>query len=319
MLTTRGFALPATFCVQVRGRSRVVLIAPGATFPGLYPYPVAHPYDRYACVQVDDPDYGAWPALASVRGDVAILAPGDLLLIPRLWWAHIESLGGEDAAADTAAAAASAAAASAASASQAHRGAAASAAAVSAAAAAAAAAASGEHTLLELTFAPGGRARTPGQASLATSRRVEELAASLLPSGAAGARALLLWVASGRDLTPSDELHTPGGYAKLRLATALRDEVADALCVHPLEAGTFLRGLTDARLLPTPWLNAAFREPLYLTDVPVRVPDTRSEWERRFPELFTRKLTAEGYAPAATPVSVMNPMHPGFIGRAAAQ
>lgn len=33
-----------------------------------------------------------------------------------------------------------------------------------------------------------------------------------------------------------------------------------------------------------------FREPLYLKDKPVRVEDTRSEEERRYPELFRRKL-----------------------------
>jgi hypothetical protein len=302
----------------VRGRSRVLLMDPSASFPGLYPFPVAHPYDRYACVQLDAPDYGAWPSFAAVRADVAILAPGELLLLPRLWWVHIEALGGGPEGEGADAGAADAAAAAAEEARRRRGGASGGAAAASAAAASAAAAAPGEHTLLELTFAPGGRARSPGQASLVTSRRVEELASSLPPAGAAGARALLLHIAAGRDLTP-DDLDTPAGFARLRLATVLRDEVALTLGVHPLEVGDFLRKMIDSRLLPTPWLNASFREPLYLTDVPVRVPDTRSEWERRFPELFIRKLTSEGYAPAATPVSVMNPMHPGFLGRAAAQ
>ena len=33
-----------------------------------------------------------------------------------------------------------------------------------------------------------------------------------------------------------------------------------------------------------------FREPLYLKDKPVRVEDTRSEEERKYPELFRQKL-----------------------------
>jgi hypothetical protein len=33
-----------------------------------------------------------------------------------------------------------------------------------------------------------------------------------------------------------------------------------------------------------------FREPLYLRDKPVRVEDTRSEEERKYPELFRQKL-----------------------------
>ena len=33
-----------------------------------------------------------------------------------------------------------------------------------------------------------------------------------------------------------------------------------------------------------------FREPLYLKDKPVRVEDTRTEEERKYPELFRQKL-----------------------------
>jgi hypothetical protein len=33
-----------------------------------------------------------------------------------------------------------------------------------------------------------------------------------------------------------------------------------------------------------------FREPLYLLDRPVWIEDTRSEEERKYPELFRRKL-----------------------------
>lgn len=33
-----------------------------------------------------------------------------------------------------------------------------------------------------------------------------------------------------------------------------------------------------------------FREPLYLKDKPVRIEDTRSEEERKYPELFRSKL-----------------------------
>jgi hypothetical protein len=172
-------------------------------------------------------------------------------------------------------------------------------------------AAAAEHTMLELALAPGARTRSVAAAEVATSRRVEELSVSA--EGAAGARAFLRRVAAGADLAP-DDLHTPAGYKRLRLATAVRDEVALTLGLHPLQAGAFLLRMTELRMLPTPWLNAHFREPLYLKDVPVRVPDTRTEWERRFPELFTRKLAAEGYAAPVTPVSVMNPTHPEFVG-----
>ncbi len=275
-----------TLLCQVRGRTRALLIEPGATFPGMYPFPVAHPYDRYACVDVEAPDYGAWPAFAAVRGSVTVLQPGDLLLVPRGWWAHLHALGGGEPKGEASSGECEA---------------------------------SDENTCLELRLAPGRQPRGAAATAVAATRRVEELSSGG-EGGCGGARALLRRVAAGADLRPFDDLHTPAGYRRLRLATALRDEVALTIGCHPLEVGPFLLAMTDGRMVPTPWLNAAFREPLYLKDVPVHMPDTRTEWERRFPELFTRKLAAEGYATAATPVSLVNPSHPGFIGnRGAAQ
>ena len=276
------------FC-QLRGRSRVLLVPPEESFPGLYPYPVAHPYDGQSCVDWAAPDAGEWPAFAAVRGQVAVVGPGDVLLIPRFWWVQIHALGSGSGTADAAPPAA--------------------------AAAASPPPAADEHTWLEVFFAAGGRVRSPGAAALAASRRVEELASSL-DGGVAKARELLLHVAAGGDLRPTD-LHTVAGYKRLRCATAVRDEIALTLGVHPLrDVPAFLRRVTERRLVATPWLNATFREPLYLKAPPRLEPDTRSEWERRFPELFARKLAAEGYAPPVTPVSQLNPAHPEFVGTA---
>jgi len=44
------------------------------------------------------------------------------------------------------------------------------------------------------------------------------------------------------------------------------------------------------------------------------VEDTRTEWERRFPQLFAHKLALQGYDVASTPLSQLNPAHPQFIG-----
>ena len=44
------------------------------------------------------------------------------------------------------------------------------------------------------------------------------------------------------------------------------------------------------------------------------VADTRTEWELRFPQLFAKKLQLEGYDVASTPVSMLNPAHPQFLG-----
>jgi len=77
---------------QVSGRSRVLLIDPAHTYAGLYPYPVAHPYDGHSMVDFDSPDLGQWPRFASVTGKVTIMAPGDVLFIPRASWAHIQAM-----------------------------------------------------------------------------------------------------------------------------------------------------------------------------------------------------------------------------------
>jgi hypothetical protein len=60
-------------------------------------------------------------------------------------------------------------------------------------------------------------------------------------------------------------------------------------------------------------LNISFREPLYLTDTPVQLPDTRNELEQEFPEFFIDKLQSEGYDVRPTPISVFNPNHPETI------
>ena len=96
----------------------------------------------------------------------------------------------------------------------------------------------------------------------------------------------------------------------------LRDE-ADARLGARGAWRPFFAALADRRLTPTPWLNASYREPLYLTDVPRHIPDERSEAERAFPELFRAKLTAEGYDVKTTPVSVLNPQHRDFVHKAA--
>ena len=85
----------------------------------------------------------------------------------------------------------------------------------------------------------------------------------------------------------------------------VRDEIA-----HSLGKGrwtAFLEDLSSGRLVPTPWLNRNFREPLYLKDKPVVLPDTRTDIERRFPEFFREKLEREGYTVEKTVSTVPIP------------
>jgi hypothetical protein len=97
------------------------------------------------------------------------------------------------------------------------------------------------------------------------------------------------------------------------MAQMVRDEVDLSLGRGTWQA--FLRTVIDGRLDPTPWLNISFREPLYLSDKPVHVPDTRSDLESEFPEFFVAKLKKEGYNVDYTPVSVFNPNHPDTIAK----
>ena len=84
-----------TLLAQVRGRSRVLLVSPSHSYEGLYPYPVAHPLDGYCMVDAAKPDLGEWPAFSRVRGQAAILAPGELLLVPRGWWVQVQAMAEE--------------------------------------------------------------------------------------------------------------------------------------------------------------------------------------------------------------------------------
>jgi hypothetical protein len=45
---------------QVTGSRRVLLVAPADGLLGLYPYPVAHPYDTYSCVDLEAPELEHW-------------------------------------------------------------------------------------------------------------------------------------------------------------------------------------------------------------------------------------------------------------------
>lgn len=51
---------------QVAGRQKLLLLPPELGFKGLYPYPVMHPYDRFSCVDWEEPELEHWPQAAKV-------------------------------------------------------------------------------------------------------------------------------------------------------------------------------------------------------------------------------------------------------------
>jgi hypothetical protein len=256
------YILDDSIQLQVNGRRRVLLIPPACSFKGMYPYPVAHPYDGYSMVDFDDVDYGQTPAFNAVRGVSYILEPGDLLFIPRGWWRHEQGL-------------------------------------------------TKEHIEIDIRLSSVKRARDPHASALLASRRIEERLAKI--EGIQHIKHWLKIIAEAEDANWID-LSTVKGHKRIVMAQMVRDEIDLTLGRGSWQQ--VLRTMLDGRLDPTPWLNISFREPLYLSDKPVQVPDTRTDIEREFPEFFVAKLKGEGYDVDYTPVSVFNPHHPETIAQA---
>lgn len=83
--------------LQVQGSKSIILFDPQCGHRGLYPFPVHHPYDMRARVDLERPDYDAFPRARELRGAgvVAELGPGDALFIPSHWWHHVEATAGD--------------------------------------------------------------------------------------------------------------------------------------------------------------------------------------------------------------------------------
>ena len=107
------------------------------------------------------------------------------------------------------------------------------------------------------------------------------------------------------------DLGTVKGYRRAIMCQGVRDEVEETLGAGAWS--TLLPAMCRNRLMPTPWLNRDFREPLLLTDKPVIIEDTRSADERRYPTLFRRKLEAEGWnvPPSVSTVPIPGVNMPG--------
>ena len=82
--------------VQVKGRTRLLLIAPQHSFTGLYPYPIHHPYDKYSMVDFeaeDEENKELWPSFGEgARGVECILEPGEVLYVPQYFFVQRHDL-----------------------------------------------------------------------------------------------------------------------------------------------------------------------------------------------------------------------------------
>lgn len=82
--------------LQVRGSKRLLLFDPRSGARSLYPFPVHHPYDQRARVDLEMLNYTTFPRASELKlcGVEAVLRPGDAIFIPSHWWHHVESTSG---------------------------------------------------------------------------------------------------------------------------------------------------------------------------------------------------------------------------------
>ncbi|CAK9107759.1 unnamed protein product [Durusdinium trenchii] len=78
--------------LQVTGAKRFILFPPLLGASSLQPFPVTHPRDRCARLDLDREDRRGECSAAFGQGIEAIVEAGDVLFLPQMWWHHVESL-----------------------------------------------------------------------------------------------------------------------------------------------------------------------------------------------------------------------------------
>ncbi|KAL1530629.1 hypothetical protein AB1Y20_001529 [Prymnesium parvum] len=74
--------------LQVSGRKTFIIFDPTQT-PLLYPFPVHHPHDRSAQVDLSSNNQADFPKFERARGSTVTLNPGDVLFLPAYWWHEV--------------------------------------------------------------------------------------------------------------------------------------------------------------------------------------------------------------------------------------
>ncbi|GMH34419.1 hypothetical protein BSKO_02253 [Bryopsis sp. KO-2023] len=141
------------------------------------------------------------------------------------------------------------------------------------------------NTSLTFHFDPCSRLRAEDCILLQVSRLLEQRVGE--QEGIESMRKWLLEIAD-RSESKRIDLGTVQGYKQIQMCMMVRDEIE--LNLEGSNWQELLRKICDDRLLPTPWLNKDFREPLYLHDKPIWREDTRTEEQIKYPELFRHKL-----------------------------
>lgn len=147
-----------------------------------------------------------------------------------------------------------------------------------------------ENVTLHVPLVSNRRAPAADSTLLRVSRALEERVGDVV--GVSDVKRWFRIIAAGNE-TRYIDLNTVKGYKCARMCQDIRDEMVRSL--GEAAWSRLLPSVIDHRLEPTPWLNEHYREPLLLTDKPVRIEDTRSEEERKYPTLFRHKLEKEGW------------------------
>ena len=74
--------------IQISGSKRFRFYEPQQT-QSVYPYPIHHPLDTRAQVDLEQPDYAAFPKLRGARSVEIVLHPGQMLFLPCYWWHEV--------------------------------------------------------------------------------------------------------------------------------------------------------------------------------------------------------------------------------------
>eukprot|EP00936_MAST-01D_sp_MAST-1D-sp1_P000963 g963.t1 len=90
VVTPLHYDMDDNLFAHVVGAKRVVVLPPEEE-TRLYPFPVSHPADRQAQVDIANPDFARFPEFAGATGETAVLEPGDVLYIPAHWWHQFET------------------------------------------------------------------------------------------------------------------------------------------------------------------------------------------------------------------------------------
>jgi len=81
----------ANFFGQIYGKKKWILYSP-ADFDKLYCYPRFHAADRQSQVDINNPDFDAFPKFKEAKAYTLTLHPGEVLFLPSYWFHHVISL-----------------------------------------------------------------------------------------------------------------------------------------------------------------------------------------------------------------------------------